>query len=147
VDVVIADPDRRYYEGWGTSAAAAYASGTAALIRSAYPRLSPAQVKRVLEQAATDTPPGGRNDHVGSGTIDPMAALQAAARLRPQPNVPAPASYAQQYFGSGSAPARAPASPGIGTGAWIELGCAIAGAVLIVLAAALRLRLRHISGL
>jgi type VII secretion-associated serine protease mycosin len=147
VDVVIADPNRQYYEGWGTSAAAAYVSGTVALIRSAYPRLSPAQIKRVLEQTATDTPSGGRNDDVGSGMIDPGAALRAAAKLTPQPAVPAPASYAQQYFGSGPGPAPAQALPGMGgPGAWIELGCAIGGVVLIVAAAALRLRLRCISG-
>ncbi|MBV8933601.1 MAG: S8 family serine peptidase, partial [Kutzneria sp.] len=152
VDVVIVDPDRQYYEGWGTSAAAAYVSGTVALIRSAYPRLAPAQVKQVLERTATDSPPGGRNDDVGSGMIDPVAALQAAAKLMPQPEVPVPASYTQQYFGSGSQAAHAQESPGIGisigigTGAWIGPGCAIAGAVLILIAAVVRLRLRRTGG-
>ncbi|MFC7866919.1 S8 family serine peptidase, partial [Streptomyces murinus] len=37
VDVVIADPDHKYYEGWGTSAASAYVSGVAALVKSAHP--------------------------------------------------------------------------------------------------------------
>ncbi|MCQ4082681.1 type VII secretion-associated serine protease mycosin [Streptomyces sp. RB6PN25] len=146
VDVVIADPDRQYYEGWGTSAAAAYASGVVALIRSADPRLSPAQIKQVLEQTATDNPPGGRNDDVGYGMIDPVAALQAAARLTPQPEAPAPAAYAKQYFGPGPQPVHAQASSGIGAGPWIDLGCAIAGAVLISATAAIRLRVSRVSG-
>ena len=53
-------PDRRYYEGWGTSTASAYVSGTAALIRSAYPRLSPAQIKAQgikLREAPSGTGP------------------------------------------------------------------------------------------
>ncbi|WP_107473918.1 type VII secretion-associated serine protease mycosin, partial [Streptomyces griseiscabiei] len=52
MDVVIADPDRKYYEGWGTSAAAAFVSGAAALIKAAHPDLTPAQVKRLLEGTA-----------------------------------------------------------------------------------------------
>jgi type VII secretion-associated serine protease mycosin len=144
VDVVIADPDRQYYEGWGTSAASAYTSGTVALLRSAYPRLSPAQIKQVLQQTATDTPPGGRDDDVGTGVIDPVAALGAAAKLTPRPEAPAPASYARRYFGSGPPAARAQAAPG--TGEWTELGCALAGVVLIAAAGAVRLRTRQVSG-
>ncbi len=40
VDVVIADPDRKYYEGWGTSAASAFVSGAVALVKAAHPGLS-----------------------------------------------------------------------------------------------------------
>ncbi|MFD4788959.1 type VII secretion-associated serine protease mycosin, partial [Streptomyces sp. NPDC058459] len=49
VDVVIADPDHRYYEGWGTSAASAFVSGAAALLRADRPKLTPPQIKKVLE--------------------------------------------------------------------------------------------------
>lgn len=103
VDVVIADPDRHYYEGWGTSAAAAYVSGVVALLRSARPGLNPAQIRTVLEETADGRPPGGRSDAVGAGLVDPVAALAAAGRLRPEPAVPRPAA---------ASPARpAPAHP------------------------------------
>jgi type VII secretion-associated serine protease mycosin len=134
VDVVIADPDRHYYEGWGTSTASAYVSGTAALIRSAYPGLSPAQIKEVLEDTTRDAPSGGRSDEVGTGLIDPAAALKAAARLKPAGATPAPSSYAQRYFGTGPSAARLSAvgdsAGGLGDG--IAIGFAVAGAVLVL---------------
>ena len=141
VDVVIVDPDRQYYEGWGTSAAAAYVSGAVALIRSAYPRLSPAQIKRVLEDTTRDAPAAGRSDAVGTGLIDPAVALRAAARVSPAPATPVPARYTRQYFGSGpSAAVARPAAGGGGTGSAITVGAALAGLALLLTAALLRLR-------
>ncbi|MGW2487237.1 type VII secretion-associated serine protease mycosin [Streptomyces sp. NPDC001606] len=99
VDVVIADPDHKYYVGWGTSAASAFVSGAAALIRSAHPELSPAQIKTLLEKTARDAPAGGRDDSRGFGMIDPAAALKAADRIKPQA-LSAPA-YHRTYFGTG----------------------------------------------
>lgn len=98
-DVVIADPDHRYYEGWGTSAASAFVSGAVALIKAAHPDLTPAQIKRLLEDTARNAPAGGRDDSRGFGFIDPAAALKAAARLRP--DALQPAAYGKKYFGSG----------------------------------------------
>ncbi|MFJ4933258.1 type VII secretion-associated serine protease mycosin, partial [Streptomyces pseudovenezuelae] len=74
-DVVIADPDHKYYEGWGTSAASAFVSGAAALVKAAHPDLTPAQIKRLLEDTARNAPAGGRDDSRGFGFIDPAAAL------------------------------------------------------------------------
>ncbi|KIE28485.1 serine protease [Streptomyces sp. MUSC 125] len=99
VDVVIADPDHKYYEGWGTSAASAFVSGAAALIKAAHPDLTPAQVKKLLEDTARDAPAGGRDDSRGFGMIDPAAALQAADRLKPRGL--RVASYGKKYFGVG----------------------------------------------
>ncbi|MFJ8362512.1 type VII secretion-associated serine protease mycosin [Streptomyces sp. NPDC093984] len=99
VDVVIAEPDRKYYEGWGTSAASAFVSGAVALIRAAHPGLSPAQIKRLLEKTARNPPTGGRDDSRGFGFIDPAAAIKAAAGLGPD-NLH-PAAYGKEYFGSG----------------------------------------------
>ncbi|MER6069074.1 type VII secretion-associated serine protease mycosin [Streptomyces sp. NPDC001817] len=99
VDVVIADPDHKYYEGWGTSAASAFVSGAAALVKAAHPELSPAQIKKLLEDTARDAPVGGRDDSRGFGMIDPAAALRAAGRLSPQ-RLRA-ASYGKKYFGGG----------------------------------------------
>jgi type VII secretion-associated serine protease mycosin len=101
VDVVIADPDRRYYEGWGTSAAAAFASGAAALVRSAHPELSPVQIKKLLADTARDGPDGGRSDDLGAGLVDPAAAIEAGAKVAPRPQQPSPAPYGRRYFGSG----------------------------------------------
>ncbi|MFL5994690.1 MAG: type VII secretion-associated serine protease mycosin [Streptomyces sp.] len=98
-DVVIADPDHKYYEGWGTSAASAFVSGAVALVKAAHPHLTPAQIKRLLEDTARNAPSGGRDDSRGFGFIDPAAALKAAARLKPEGLQPA--SYGEKYFGSG----------------------------------------------
>jgi type VII secretion-associated serine protease mycosin len=99
VDVVIADPDRKYYEGWGTSAASAFVSGAVALIKAAHPGLTPAQIKQLLEKTARDAPTGGRDDARGFGFIDPAAAIKAAANLRPD-DLHA-AAYGTKYFGTG----------------------------------------------
>ncbi|MFE2432575.1 type VII secretion-associated serine protease mycosin [Streptomyces sp. NPDC059373] len=132
VDVVIADPDRHYYEGWGTSTASAYVSGAAALIRSAYPRLSPAQIKEVLEDTTRDNPAGGRSDAVGTGLIDPAAALEAARKLKADGPTPTPSAYAQRYFGSGPIAARLSAGEdeGAGLGDGIAVAFAVAGSGL-----------------
>ncbi|MFJ1868340.1 type VII secretion-associated serine protease mycosin [Streptomyces sp. NPDC088097] len=136
VDVVIADPDRSYYEGWGTSAAAAFVSGAVALVKAAHPGLSPAQVKKLLEDTAGESPTGGRDDARGHGTVDPVAALQAADALRPEAAVPAPVPAGRRYFGPGPDPVDAVERPS-------RLGApaaAAGGAALLVLAAALARR-------
>ncbi|WP_030344055.1 type VII secretion-associated serine protease mycosin [Streptomyces sp. NRRL S-1022] len=125
VDVVIADPDHRYYAGWGTSAASAFVSGAAALLRSAHPGLAPAQIKKLLEDTARDAPVGGRDDSRGFGMIDPAAALRAAARLEPR-GLRA-ASYGEQYFGTGPDAPRA----GSGPSGWAALLAGGTGAVLL----------------
>ncbi|GLW46078.1 type VII secretion-associated serine protease [Streptomyces sp. NBRC 14336] len=99
VDVVIADPDRKYYQGWGTSAAAAFVSGAVALVKSAHPGLTPAQIKKLLEDTARNAPDGGRDDSRGYGFIDPAAAIEKAAALEPAGLKPK--AYGEQYFGSG----------------------------------------------
>ncbi|WP_051338727.1 type VII secretion-associated serine protease mycosin [Streptomyces flavidovirens] len=123
VDVIIADPDRRYYEGWGTSAASAFVSGAAALVRSAHPDLTPAQVKKLLADTARNAPEGGRDDDRGYGFVDPAAAIEAGGKLRPAGLRPTSAPHGKKYFGAGPGPLRdagepagwlAPAVGGIG---------------------------------
>lgn len=97
--VVIADPDHKYYEGWGTSAAAAFVSGAVALVKAAHPGLTPGQIKKLLEDTARDAPVGGRDDSRGYGLVDPAAAIKAAAELKPE-GLQA-ASYGEKYFGPG----------------------------------------------
>ncbi|MFD3547169.1 type VII secretion-associated serine protease mycosin [Streptomyces sp. NPDC058655] len=139
VDVVIADPDRSYYEGWGTSAAAAFVSGSVALVRAAHPDLSPAQIKKLLEDTASDSPAAGRDDARGHGTVDPAAALQAADAMLPQAPVPAPAPAGRTYFGPGPEPARPPER----RARFGAPEAAVAGAALLVLAAVLARRPRR----
>ncbi|CAL9377097.1 hypothetical protein SUDANB58_00976 [Streptomyces sp. enrichment culture] len=131
VDIVIADPDHRYYEGWGTSAAAAFVSGAVALLKAAHPGLTPAQVKRLLEDTAGDAPAGGRDDSRGFGFIDPVAAIEAAGRLEPERLEPA--AYGEEYFGPGPDTGR----PEGGTAAWAAPLAGGAGGVLLVAAAVL----------
>ncbi|WP_256105856.1 type VII secretion-associated serine protease mycosin [Streptomyces sp. ODS05-4] len=104
VDIVIADPDRGYYEGWGTSAAAAFVSGAAALLKAAHPDLPPAEIKKLLAETARDRPAGGGHDDAkGYGTVDPVAALRAAAAPRSATGgTSAPRERA--YFGPGPTP-------------------------------------------
>ncbi|MFI7414519.1 type VII secretion-associated serine protease mycosin [Streptomyces sp. NPDC049627] len=99
VDVVIADPDHKYYEGWGTSAAAAFVSGAVALIKGAHSGLTPAQIKKLLEDTARDAPSDGRDDSRGYGFIDPAAAIKKAATIKPK-DLRA-AAYGERYFGPG----------------------------------------------
>ncbi|MEV5609870.1 type VII secretion-associated serine protease mycosin [Streptomyces sp. NPDC052225] len=97
--IVTADPDRKYYSAWGTSAASAFVSGAVALIRAAHPGLSPAQIKKLVEDTAQDPPAGGRDDSRGYGLIDPAAAITAAAKLKPQGLTST--AYGKKYFGAG----------------------------------------------
>ncbi|MFG2028040.1 type VII secretion-associated serine protease mycosin [Streptomyces sp. NPDC048825] len=99
VDVVIADPDRKYYEGWGTSAASAFVSGAVALVRAAHPNLAPAQIKELLEDTARNAPSGGRDDSRGFGFVDPAAAIKQGGKLKPEGL--RSAAYGEKYFGSG----------------------------------------------
>ncbi|GAA1415837.1 type VII secretion-associated serine protease mycosin [Streptomyces thermospinosisporus] len=131
VDVIIADPDRKYYEGWGTSAAAAFVSGAVALIRSAHPDLTPAQVKRLLEDTARNAPAGGRDDSRGFGFIDPAAAIKAAGRMKPEGL--RSAAYGEKYFGPGPDEARA----GDDAADWAAPLAGGAGGVLLVAAVVL----------
>ena len=138
-DVVITEPDRRYYKGWGTSAAAAFVSGAAALVRSAYPELTPAQIKKLLAETASDTPAGGRSDALGAGIVDPAAALEAGAGLQPQTLHAAVLPHDGKYFGAG------PSSSGDGIGLLVPL-CSVGGLLLVAAAFALHRGLPPLPG-
>jgi membrane-anchored mycosin MYCP len=60
----------------GTSFAAPVVSGLAALIRSRFPGWTPRQVTDRIT-ATAHHPPGGRDDVVGAGVIDPLAAVSS----------------------------------------------------------------------
>ncbi|MGB3473350.1 MAG: type VII secretion-associated serine protease mycosin [Mycobacterium sp.] len=76
----------------GTSFAAPVVSGLAALIRSRFPQWTPRQVMDRIKDTAHH-PPGGRDDVVGAGVLDPLAALTfevAASGEQPRPAPPQP---------------------------------------------------------
>ncbi|MGW0735440.1 type VII secretion-associated serine protease mycosin [Streptomyces sp. NPDC002851] len=130
VEIMIPDPDREYYKGWGTSPASAHVSGVAALVLSAHPGLRPAQVKQLLEDTARDTPEGGRDDSRGHGLVDAAAAIEAGAKLKPQDLKPA--AYRDTYFGPGPDP-----DPDDTAAAWAGPLAATLGALFLVAAVAL----------
>ncbi|MYW65140.1 type VII secretion-associated serine protease mycosin [Streptomyces sp. SID8379] len=122
--IVTADPDRKYYSAWGTSAASAFVSGAVALIRAAHPGLTPAQIKQLVEGTAQDPPDGGRDDSRGFGMVDPAAAITAARKLKPETLTSA--AYGEKYFGDG------PADPDEeGQATWVGLVAGGLGVVLV----------------
>jgi membrane-anchored mycosin MYCP len=58
----------------GTSFAAAYVSGVAALVRQKYPELNAIQVINRITATARH-PGGGVDNYIGAGSVDPVAAL------------------------------------------------------------------------
>jgi type VII secretion-associated serine protease mycosin len=111
VDIVMADPDQKYYQGWGTSAASAFVSGAVALVRAAHPGLTPAQIKKLLADSARNGPKGGRDDAKGYGIVDPAAAIKAGAKLRPAGLKAASSGYNKEYFGPGPAAVKKDVEP------------------------------------
>jgi subtilisin family serine protease len=81
VNIVGAAPGGGYARASGTSPAAAFVSGVAALIRSRYPGLGPALVRQALVRSAAHRPPGRYRPGTGFGEVDALAALAAAGRL------------------------------------------------------------------
>lgn len=76
----------------GTSFASPYAAGVAALVLSANPALTPAEVEAILAQTAVDKGPTGYDTDFGWGFINAGAAVQAAAV-----NPPCPADLAEPF--------------------------------------------------
>jgi thermitase len=64
----------------GTSFSAPYVSGTAALVLSVNPKLTPQQVDDILEKTATDLGTSGSDDYYGAGLINAGKAVDAAKK-------------------------------------------------------------------
>ena len=78
VDILVPAPENTYQITTGTSVAAAEVSGIVALLLERNPKLTPADVRRILQASARRLGPGERDDNFGSGLIDPLKALQLA---------------------------------------------------------------------
>lgn len=79
--MVAAQPGGGYGTVSSTSAASAVVTGIAALIKSQYPELTPAQVLQALTRGAGFHHPGGGANGSGAGTADAARALAAAATI------------------------------------------------------------------
>lgn len=82
VEVLAAAPNGSYELTTGTSVAAAHVSGVAALLLARDPKLSPTQVRRILERSARHI--AGKRYEVGAGEVDALAAVQALAKEQAQ---------------------------------------------------------------
>lgn len=74
-------PASQPFTAFSSIASKAWVAGTVALIKSVYPRASPALVQRALAMSASYHPAGGYSRKRGFGLINPDGALHAMARL------------------------------------------------------------------
>jgi hypothetical protein len=97
VDILVPAPEGEYQMTTGTSVAAAEVSGIVALLLERNPKLTPAEIRRILTQSARRLAPGERDNNFGSGLIDPLQALQLAdPRTATTTPPPAPARPIRQ---------------------------------------------------
>lgn len=75
VDVMVPAPAGTYQLTTGTSVAAAHVSGVAALLLERHPQADASLILEVLTSSATRLGANKRDDKVGWGLIDPLAAL------------------------------------------------------------------------
>jgi subtilisin family serine protease len=146
VEVIEAQAGGGYLVGDGTSPAAALVSGVVALIRSRFPKLTPAQVRDVLQRTAARTA-GGYSEDVGWGVVQAAAALRMAATLTPEAPVPGPAPGRSRLLG-GVAGEGGAAVPRVGLDALDVRALAVPPALLLgsgvlLLAAVLLVRVRR----
>jgi hypothetical protein len=128
--VVAARADGTYADVNSTNAASAVVAGVAALIRSRYPGLTPAQVGHALTTSTVFKPSPAGAAGSGAGTVDAQRALLAAAAIAAPPDSRAGAGA--QAFTSPAAPDASPVSSNALAPRVLRAG-AIAVAVLIVL--------------
>ncbi len=87
---------------YGTSAAAPHAAAIAALLKSAVPALTPAQVRTALVSTAIDIETPGTDRDTGAGIVMAHAALAAAGAV-PQAILTAGTAVPTEYAGDGDA--------------------------------------------
>lgn len=100
--------DGLYYTVDGTSPACALVAGVAALLKSRYPKISPAQVTEALTATAQQSPPGSYSVLTGFGIVNAGAALVKAGQLL-RTRAQGSAVSTAAHFGGG--PTAVPAAP------------------------------------
>jgi filamentous hemagglutinin family protein len=96
VDILVPAPEGDYQITTGTSVAAAEVSGIVALLLERNPKLTPADIRRILTLSAKRLSPGARDNDFGSGLIDPLQALQLADPRTATTTPPAPKPATRQ---------------------------------------------------
>ncbi|MFB4311933.1 S8 family serine peptidase [Actinomadura sp. GTD37] len=126
VDIVSADASNGYVVGTGTSASSAMVAGVAALVRSRYPKLTPAEVRQALIQGS----PARRGHPTGwagcRGTVDALRTLYAAHQINKTSSGPVEAPPPSP------APAPAPAAESSDRDAGVLLPLVLGGGGLLV---------------
>lgn len=107
----------------GTSFSAPYVAGLAALVRQKFPNLDAHQVmNRIKMTAQHPAAPGGRNNQVGYGMINPVAALTAVVPGEPGAPAVAKAEQIPSGLGNGAGTSLSPMMIALyGTGAGVAL--------------------------
>jgi type VII secretion-associated serine protease mycosin len=103
--------DGQYYTVDGTSPACALVAGVAALIKSAYPKISPAQVMQAITSTAKQPFSRGYNVHTGFGIVDANAALTKAGQLMKQHPAGSQVALTGHYGGGAAAVPAPPVTP------------------------------------
>jgi type VII secretion-associated serine protease mycosin len=126
--------DGGYWYVSGTSPACALTAGVAALIKSAYPRLTDRQVISAITSNTTPTsrPPGGWDQQIGFGEVNAGLALTAAGRIAAA-GPPSAGLAAASHFGGG--PAAVPPVPVAPRGPGALIGFALLGLACLSLIA------------
>jgi subtilisin family serine protease len=121
VDVMVPAPSDAYQLTTGTSVAAAHVSGVAALLLERHPQANAALILEVLTSTATRLTANKRDDRLGWGLVDPLAALAeldarlADSKVAGTAPVPAPVQTAAPAPSPGAAatPAAAASRPAL----------------------------------
>jgi type VII secretion-associated serine protease mycosin len=133
-----------YYTVNGTSPACALVAGVAALIKSKYPSISPAQVTEALTSTAQHPSGSGYNVLTGFGIVDAYTALTEAGKLAGERPTGSPVTLSSHFGGGAAAIPAAPVAPrGPGPLVMFTLLAAVSLAAAGGGLAALRRRPRH----
>lgn len=126
--------DGGYWYVSGTSPACALTAGVAALIKSAYPRLTDHQVISAITSSTTPSsrPRGGVDEQIGFGEVNAALALTAAGRIAAA-GVPGAGLAVARHFGGG--PAAVPPVPVAPRGPGALIGYALLGLACLSLIA------------
>ena len=138
VNLTTASPPSGYRTMSTTDAAGAVVAGVAALIRSRYPALTGRQVRQALVTGSVARPPSATTPGYGSGTVDALKAIEAAALIaapRASASAPStPSATAQAPPGKQTGPAAGQPKTGIlGRAKTVLRDAAVAAGMLIVL--------------
>jgi subtilisin family serine protease len=119
-----------YYTVDGTSPACALVAGVAALMKSAYPSISPSLVTRALTSTTQRTPANGYDVLTGFGIVNAGAAMTKAGQLMHQAAAKSQVPVTAQFGGGRAAVPAAPVAPRGGGGFTLYLLLAVVSALV-----------------